>query len=451
MKKLLCASCFTLLSSALTANAAVSPEEAARLGKDLTPLGAERAGNADGSIPEWNPANLVIPPDFEPGSDHYPDPYRDEKPLYTVDVENWRDYSDILTEGTQGLFEKLGPDGFKMNVYPTKRTAEAPDWVYANARKNATNARLVEDGQKIEGNLPGTPFPIPQSGLEVLWNHMVRYAEPFSQTYDVYYVGSNGSPILSTTAYATAVYPAFETPDEEVGDKPWAKLRINYKAPARRAGEILLVHEPGADYTEGKGRRAWQYLVGQRRVRLAPAVAFDTPNPAVAGTSTYDDAGIWNGSPERYNWKLLGKKEILIPASNYAFLFEKKVEDLLGEKFLSPEFVRWEKHRVWVVEGTLKDGLRHLYTKRRMYVDEDTWVVAAGETYDGKGNLWRVSFAYGARLYDRKSGAGATGSYDLLQNIYNLNGKPIPGKFENGVDKNSKYFTPKGLSRGGVR
>jgi hypothetical protein len=349
------------------------------------------------------------------------------------------------------LFEKLGPDGFKMNVYPTKRTAEAPDWVYANARKNATNARLVEDGQKIEGNLPGTPFPIPQSGLEVLWNHMVRYAEPFSQTYDVYYVGSNGSPILSTTAYATAVYPAFETPDEEVGDKPWAKLRINYKAPARRAGEILLVHEPGADYTEGKGRRAWQYLVGQRRVRLAPAVAFDTPNPAVAGTSTYDDAGIWNGSPERYNWKLLGKKEILIPASNYAFLFEKKVEDLLGEKFLSPEFVRWEKHRVWVVEGTLKDGLRHLYTKRRMYVDEDTWVVAAGETYDGKGNLWRVSFAYGARLYDRKSGAGATGSYDLLQNIYNLNGKPIPGKFENGVDKNSKYFTPKGLSRGGVR
>jgi hypothetical protein len=438
--------CLSLFSTA-----AVSPEQAARLGEDLTPLGAERAGNADGSIPAWNPANLIIPDNFVPGSDNYVNPYADESPLYIVDRENWRDYTDILTEGARGLLEKLGADGFRMLVYPGKRTAEAPDWIYANVKQNATRARLVEDGQKIEGNLPGTPFPIPQSGLEVLWNHMVRYAEPSSQTYDVYYVGSNGKPILSTTAFATAIYPAFETPHEEVGDKPWAKLRINYLAPARRAGEILLVHEPGANYTSGKGRQAWQYLTGQRRVRLAPAVAFDTPNPAVAGTSTYDDAGIWNGSPERYDWKLLGKKEMLIPASNYAFLFEQPVENLLGEKFLAPEHTRWEKHRVWIVEGTLKPGLRHLYTKRRIYFDEDTWVAAAGETYDGQGKLWRVSFTYGARLYDRKSGAGATGSYDLLQDIYNLNAKPIPGKFSNGVDQGDKYFSPKGLARSGVR
>ena len=443
----LCAALFI----AVNALAAVSPEEAARLGQDLTPLGAERAGNADGSIPEWNPANLVIPESFVPDSDNYVNPYADEKPLYTVDGSNWQDYTDILTEGTKGMFEKFGADGFAINVYPSKRTAEAPDWVYSNVKKNATTATLVADGQKVEGNLPGTPFPIPQSGLEVLWNHMVRYAEPFSQTYDVYYVGSNGKAILSTTADSMAIYPAFETPDEEVGDKPWAKLRINYKAPARRAGEILLVHEPGANYTSGKGRKAWQYLVGQRRVRLAPAVAFDTPNPAVAGTSTYDDAGIWNGSPERFDWKLLGKKEMLIPYSNYTFLFEKPVEDLLGEKFLSPEFTRWEKHRVWVVEGTLKEGMRHLYGKRRFYFDEDSWVATAGDTYDGKGNLWRVQYNYSARLYDRKTGAGATGSYDLLQNVYNLNGKPIPGKFRNGVTQGDNYFSAKGLARGGVR
>lgn len=442
--------CAALLISA-SALAAVAPEEAARLGQDLTPMGAERAGNADGSIPEWDPAKLVIPESFVPGSDNYVNPYSAEKPLYTVDGDNWQDYADILTEGAKGLFQKFGADGFVINVYPTKRTAEVPDWVYANVKKNATTAQLVADGQKVEGNLPGTPFPIPQSGLEVLWNHMVRYAEPFSQTYDVYYVGSNGRAILSTTADSMAVYPAFEYPDEEVGDKPWAKLRINYKAPARRAGEILLVHEPGANYTSGEGRKAWQYLLGQRRVRLAPAVAFDTPNPAVAGTSTYDDAGIWNGSPERFDWKLLGKNEMLIPYSNYTFLFEKPVEDLLGEKFLSPEFTRWEKHRVWVVEGTLKEGMRHLYGKRRFYFDEDTWVAMAADTYDGKGNLWRVQLNYSARLYDRKTGAGATGSYDLLQNVYNLNGKPIPGEFRNGVTQGDKYFSAKGLSRGGVR
>jgi hypothetical protein len=339
-----------------------------------------------------------------------------------------------------------------MHVYPTKRPYEVPDWIYANTRKNATGATLVADGQKIEGSYPGTPFPIPQSGLEILWNHMVRYAEPASQEYDVYYVGANGKPILSTTAVGASIYPIFEEPDELVGDKAWAKLRINYQAPARRAGEILLVHEPGSDYTAGKGRKAWQYLVGQRRVRLAPAVAFDTPNPAVAGTTTYDDFSIWNGSPERYDWKLIGKQEMIIPYNNYEFVFEKKVEDLLGEKFLKPEFSRWEKHRVWVIEGTLKEGQRHLYGKRRYYMDEDSWIAHTGETYDSNGALWRVHYMYSAKLYDRKTNfSTAYGSYDLIQGLYNLNGKPIPGKFNNGVDKGGKYFTPKGLARGGVR
>ena len=223
IKNLATLTCFAALLPGTTL-AAVSPEEAARLGKDLTPLGAERAGNADGSIPEWDPGKTVIPENFVPGSDNYVNPYRDEKPLYTIDAQNWQEYADVLTDGAKDMLVKLGPDGFKMNVYPTKRTGEAPDWIYANTMKNATRANLVADGQKIEGNFPGTPFPIPQSGLEVLWNHMVRYAEPASQEYDVYYVGSNGKAVLSTTAFSTSRFPVFETPDEEVGDKPWAKL-----------------------------------------------------------------------------------------------------------------------------------------------------------------------------------------------------------------------------------
>jgi len=230
------------------------------------------------------------------------------------------------------------------------------------------------------------------------------------------------------------------------------KLRINYLAPARRAGEILLVHEPGADYTQGRGRKAWQYLTGQRRVRLAPAVSFDTPNPGVAGTSTYDDSFIYNGSPERFDWKLIGKKEIYTPESNYDFDFQNKVEDMLGDKFLDPDSIRWEKHRVWVVEANLKEGSRHLYSKRRYYIDEDSWNAMSGENYDARGNLWRVQFAYGAILYDQNAYYSIPyGAYDLLQGIYNLNGKPIPGEFTLGIEKGDKYFTPKGLARGGVR
>jgi len=431
---------------------AVSAEQAAELGKTLTPMGAERAGNEDGSIPAWDPNGTPVPANFVPGSDDYVNPYPDEEPIYIITAENWKDHTENLTVGTQAMFEKYGADGWEMRVYPSHRGAIRPDWFYANTLKNATGASLVADGQKIEGNYPGVPFPIPQSGLEAMWNHMIRYGEDFSQTYDTYYVDSSGNPILATSAYSTSVYPMYRTPDELVGDKSWTMLRINYEAPARRAGEILLVHEPGADYTEGKGRSAWQYLTGQRRVRLAPAVSFDTPNPGVAGTSTYDDSFIYNGSPERFNWRLVGKKEIIIPASSYKFVFESKLEDALGPKFLKPEYIRWEKHRVWVVDSTLKEGQRHLYSRRTFYLDEDTWVAAAGEMYDGRGQLWRLQYLYGANLYDRKSGYGsAYGAYDLLQNIYNLNGKLIPGRFKNGVEQNDKYFTPKGMARGGVR
>ena len=238
-------------------------------------------------------------------------------------------------------------------------------------------AQLTADGQKIEGNLPGVPFPIPQSGLEVMWNHMIRYGTEFSMEYDVYYVGANGKPVLSTTG---------------------------------------------------------------------------TPNPGVAGTTTYDDSFIYNGSPERFTWPLVGKKEMIVPANNFDFTFHTKVEDLLGEKFLDPTPIRYEKRRVWVVDSHLKEGSRHLYSRRTFYIDEESWVAVAGEMYDGRDNLWRVQYNYTANLYDRASGFGsAYGAYDLLQNIYNLNGKPIPGEFKNGVDQGEKYFTPKGMARSGVR
>ncbi len=441
------------VSAALTnqAVAAVSAEEASKLGKELTPVGAEAAGNADGTIPAWNAAGATIPANFVAGSDNYVNPYAGDKVTLTIDGNNWKEHADKLTEGTKGVFEKLGADGFKMNVYQTRRDSVLPDWYYKNTMTNATNASLVADGQKVEKNLPGVPFPLPKTGLEVLWNHMIRYNTDHSVDYATYYVGSNGKPILSTIGYMTNVFDMFKDQQAEV-DKPWVKLRINYTAPSRRAGEILLVHEPGSDFTEGKGRRAWQYLTGQRRVRLAPAVSFDTPNPGVAGTSTYDDSFIYNGSPERYDWKLVGKKEMYVPYNNYDFVFGAKVEDTLGPKFIKPEYIRWELHRTWIIEGTLKQGKRHLYKKRRYYVDEDTWSAVAGETYDGRDNLWRIHYGYITDLYDIKSRYDlAYGAYDLLQGIYNVNTKPIPGKFKNGVDKNDKYFSAKGMARGGIR
>ena len=430
--------------------AEVSEQEAAQLGNQLTPLGGEMAGNADGSIPAWTP-ETPIPANFDPDSGSYPNPWPEDQPLYVLDQGNWQQYESQLSEGSKALFQRYAENGFQMRVYPTRRSYEVPEWFYANTAKNARIATLSDDGLKVNNSMPGTPFPLAKSGVEAVWNHMVRYNSPVNYTYDVYYVGSNGQPVLATTAEGSIIYPMFENPDQPVGDNAWAKLRIDYQAPPRRAGEKLLVHEPGADYSESKGRKAWQYLTGQRRVRLAPAVAFDTPNPAVAGTSTYDDAMIYNGSPERYDWALVGKREMLVPYNNYDFLFVHPIEEMLGEKFLNPEFIRWEKHRVWVVEGTLKEGARHLYGKRRLYLDEDSWSALSSDAYDMRGELWRVQFSYGAKLYDGNGFFGASGAYDLIQGIYNLNGKPRPGEFHKGAQYPDKHFTSSALSRGGLR
>jgi hypothetical protein len=323
--------------------------------------------------------------------------------------------------------------------------------------QNATGATLVADGQKIKGNVPGVPFPIPQSGLEVLWNHMIRFQgyQGFFK-FDSYYIDANGKRVLSTTGDLWFDYPMyvdhFKKRNYNTEDLRWAYTRLNYLAPARRAGEILLVYEPGADYTADRGRDAWQYLTGQRRVRKAPAVSFDTPNPATAGMSTYDDHFMYNGSPERFDWKLIGKKEMLIPYNCYTFVFGKEVLDLLGDQFFKPEYIRWEKHRVWVVEATLKPGARHIYGKRRYYIDEDSWAALSGDLWDGEGKLWRIQHMYQVQLWDMPSpGNTAHSAYDLLSGAYWINQKPIPGAYTVGHDMPESFFSPQGIARTGIR
>jgi len=453
--KLLVAALVSVVSAS-SVLAAVTAEEAARLAGDLTPVGAERAGNADGSIPAWDGSGTPVPAGWKPGGD-YPNPFPDEKPIYQVTLENAAQYAEILPEGVKALLDRHGPAGFRLDVYPTHRNAAQPQWFYDGSARNATGAQLVADGQKIEGNVPGVPFPIPQSALEVLWNHMIRFqGYQTYYKYDSYYVDSNGKPVLSTTADNYVDYPMYieqyKKRNYNTQDLRFTYLRVNYLAPPRRAGEILLVHEPGADYTAGKGRDAWQYLTGQRRVRKAPSVSFDTPNPATAGTSTYDDSYMYNGSPERYEWTLVGKKEMLIPYNNYTFVFEKPVLEMMDKHFFKPEFVRWEKHRVWIVEGKLKSGSRHIYGKRRYYIDEDTWTGLVGETWDGKGDLWRVHMMYQHQSWDIPApGATAYGTYDLLANIYNVNAKPIPGTYSNEHNESEQYFSAQGMARTGVR
>lgn len=451
----------TLLIAALClvgagqAMAEVSPEEAARLGNELTPFGAEKAGNADGTIPAWTGGLTEAPAGYQAGSGKRPNPWPDEEPYLVITKANMAEYADQLTEGTKALLQRLGDDGFQVKVWPTHRSFAGPDWYYENTKYNASHTSLTDGGLRLEDVQGGTPFPIPKSGVEVYWNHLMRWeGTHFEAQIKALYKDKKGNTVVGTIANIVQEWPHYVR-DKDYGtdfDDYWM-TRIDYIAPARRAGEKLLLIDP-MSFSDGAGRRAWQYLKGQRRVRRAPAVAFDTPNPSQTGLSTYDDAWLMNGSPERFDWKLVGKKEMYVPYNSYDFAYEIPAEQSLGAQFINPESNRWEKHRVWVIEGTLKEGSRHVYHRRVLYVDEDSWAVLAVDLYDGQNALWRVGYSYQTPSYEVPAGQTTMhGHYDLQSGIYYLTGHTADtaGVFTDRDQKPANFYTPQGLSASGVR
>ncbi|MFO1392864.1 MAG: DUF1329 domain-containing protein [Steroidobacteraceae bacterium] len=412
----------SLLAIAITtlclgaAHAAVSTEEAKQLGSTLTATGAEKAGNKGGSIPPYTGGLTVAPAGFKKGDGIRPDPFASEKPLFSIDAKNMSQYADKLTEGSKALLTRY--PSYRMDVYPTHRTVAFPEAVVDNTLKNATQAKTTDGGVGIRDAYGGVPFPIPKDGYEVMWNHLLRYSgQAYVTQTQAYNMDQSGRAVLATQATTTQQFPYYDP--RKTATEIYYMIRVEYTAPARRAGEALLVKEP-LNYME-KGRRAWQYLSGQRRVKLAPDVAYDTPNPANVGMETYDDAFIFNGKMDRYEFRLVGRREIYIPYNAYKLVYQSKREDVLRPNVVNPDFVRWELHRMWVVEATLKKGERHIYAKRRFYIDEDSWVALACESYDARGELFRTGFAQMAPSYDVPASYTDTQvSYDFTAGTYSL-------------------------------
>lgn len=414
----------TLLSSvvALTltsaaADAKISEADAAKLKSELTPLGAVKAANKDGSIPAWTGGITSAPAGYKVGM-HHPDPFSGDKVLYTVTNANKDKYAEFLTPGITKMFETY-PDTYKMDIYQSRRTASFPKYVYDATIENATRAELVEGGNGIKGAAIGVPFPVPANGLEAIWNHILRFrGEQTTRN------GGQAAP----TADGDFTYIGFDeaisieysredaTPAALEESNILFRFKQNVTQPARLAGTALLVHET-MDQVK-KPRQAWTYNSGQRRVRRAPNVAYDAPGTASDGLRTTDDFDMYNGAPDRYNWELKGKKEVFIPYNSYKLHSDEvKYEDIIKPGHINTELVRWEKHRVWVVEATLKDGISHVYKKRTFYIDEDSWQIHIADLYDNRDELYRVAVAYGINYYEVPT------HWSTLDAYYDLNSR----------------------------
>lgn len=434
--------------------AAVSPQDAAKLGSSLTPLGAEKAGNAAGTIPAWTGGITQAPAGYKGSGTHHIDPFAADKPLFTITRANLAQYRDQLTPGQVALFETY-PDSFQMPVYPSRRSGSAPQWVYANTARNAVSAKLLDGGNGFADAFGGIPFPTPQNGVEALWNHIARYRGTYVvRRASEVAVQRNGSYSLVTSQQEAL----FKFYDPKGSYASLNNILFYYlsatRSPARLAGGAVLVHET-LDQVK-QPRQAWGYNAGQRRVRRAPNLAYDTPISAADGLRTADDTDMFNGAPDRYDWKLLGKREIYIPYNSYKLTSAQvKYKDLLQVGHLNPAYTRYELHRVWVVEGTLKTGARHIYSKRTLYLDEDSWQAAVVDQYDGRGELWRVSMAYLKNYYELPTTWSALDVFHDLQarryHVQNLDNEEANTIDFSQPTADDGYFTPAQLRRRGTR
>jgi len=386
-----------LLVVASPARTGLSPAEVARLDGDLTPLGAERAGNSDGTIPAWEGGITTPPAGYRPGK-HYVDPYAGDSIQFTITGQNLDQYADRLTPGHQAMLRTYG--SFKMHVYPTRRSASYPQRIYDMTRKVAATAALASEGHGVKGAVNGIPFPIPGTGLEVIWNHLLRYrGEMAKRTIGQAAPTRNGK--YTMVQFEDEFHLLYSLPGMTEAKLNNKILMFKQKvvAPARLAGGILLVHETLDQVKEH--RSAWLYNPGQRRVRRAPNVAYDNPGTASDAMRTSDQFDMFNGAVDRYDWKLVGKKEIYVPYNSYKLDGDSlKHKEILTPLHINPEYARYELHRVWVVDATLKEGARHIYKRRTFYVDEDSWQILLMDQYDNRDQLWRVSEGHAINYYN---------------------------------------------------
>jgi len=434
---------------AFPAAAKVTAEEAKQLGTTLTPLGAIKAANADGSIPAWDGGIVTPPAGYKKGQPHV-DPYAADKPLFEITAANLDTYRAMLSPGQQAMFKRYPK--YKMVVYPTRRSAGYAKEIYDAVIQNATTAELTSDGNGIANATRSVPFPIPKSGLETIWNHLTRYRGQSTKR-EVEQVTPTADGAFTPVHFTETVLWAYGTKGATI---PSINNRLAYflqevTSPARLAGTILLVHETLNQAAEA--RQAWTYNPGQRRVRRAPNVAYDNPGTAADGQRTTDQLDMFNGAPDRYTWELVGRQEMIVPYNTYKLDGAMPMKDVVKAGHLNPEAIRYEKHRVWVTEAKLKPGTSHTYARRTFYFDEDSWQALVIDNYDGRGQIYRMSEAYPIQYYEIPLQWDTVHAHYDLQNgrylAFGIKDKGDTVEFD--IPLNAGDFSPDALRRAGER
>ena len=363
----------------------------------LTPIGAERGASVDGSIPAWS-GGARPPAGFQKGQ-KLKDLYAADKPLFTITAANAAQYAGKLSDGHRQLF--AARPGFAMPVYASHRSVAYPQAIYDASQANIGRAKLT-GSDSLSGARLGVPFPKPDSGVQVMWNHRLRYRGNSMQAQTAQAVVQKDGTATWLKQTELVYYRYGNTADPvDIRQKNILLYYLTwFGKSAGRKDFLSLVHET-ADAGRGP-RNVWAMPMELGRMFRIPPVGYDQPFPGSDGLQFIDMVDMYNGAFDRYVWKLIGKREMYLPYNNYRIgdgLYS--YAQLIKPGFLNPQAARYELHRVWVIEASERGGKTHAFGKRVFYVDEDSWNVVLVENYQRDDRtLWRFQEGHLLALYD---------------------------------------------------
>ena len=387
-------------------------------GAELTPIGAERGGNAAGTIPPWTggltPAQR--PAGFVKGG-RLVDPYPADRPLFTITGANVAEHRSRLSSGHQQLLARY--PGYRIPVYASRRAVSYPQAIYDASQANIASAKLT-GSDALAGARLGFPFPMPESGVEILWNHRVRYRGDTAELQSrQFVVGADGKRTLDVRLNERVFFRYGNIADPV--DISSQNILLYYLLRFTGVSDqniVALAHETAN--SEKDARAIWVGPPGAGKLFRIPPVGYDQPFPATEGLYFVDMIDMYNGAFDRYVWKLIGKREIYLPYNGYRISDgSRRYEQLLQPRFLDPDATRYELHRVWVIEATERGGKKHAFGTRVFYVDEDSWNVVLVENHDRAGKLWRFQEGHLIPQYEvQAANCQPVITYDLLDGRY---------------------------------
>lgn len=404
--------------------------------EDLTPVGAERGASKDGGVPAF--AGKQSPEaGWEWGkvrADYWK--HKNEKPLYSIDAANVDKYADKLSPGQVALIKQK--KGYRMDVYPSHRECQLPDVAEQNSKANLAAAKLNSTGEALASAvLPGVAFPQPKSGVEAILNYEMRYRGEgieWAQTVTAVSPRPGGSEWIDATGPQTYFFPSAKLGKSSPQDVNQLSAAVYFQmnSPAALAGQAFVQRQ----YYD-KDSETYYYFPGQRRVRRMPAYTHDAPLIGFENQYLIDEANMINGSLDRFNWKLVGKKDMIVPYNAFGmYKYKSNLHDVATPDGINAANRRYETHRVWVVEATVKPSARHVASKKTFYLDEDSWLALVGEDYDAQGKLWKVRESYPIPVWE----LGGTCDNQPLAQYDLINGRYVFDASSIGQGKDIRYY-----------